>query len=50
MDSRVEDKDGALYNLKKDPHEQVNLYDGPKYARVIRRLETLAEKWDRGEI
>lgn len=50
MDSRVKDKDGALYNLKKDPHEQVNLYDKPEYARVIRRLEKLAEKWDRGEI
>jgi arylsulfatase A-like enzyme len=50
MDSRVADKDGALYNLKKDPHEQVNLYNRPGYRRVIRRLETLAEKWDRGEI
>ena len=50
MDSRVKDKDGALYNLKKDPHEKVNLYDRPDHARVIRRLETLAEKWDRGEI
>jgi len=50
MDNRVKDKDGALYNLKKDPHEQLNLYDKPEYAPVIRRLEKLAQKWDRGEI
>ena len=49
-DNRVKDKDGALYNLKKDPHEQVNLYGRSEYARVIRRLEKLAEEWDRGEI
>ena len=50
MDNRVKDKDGALYNLKKDPREQVNLYNKPEHSRVIRRLEALAEKWDRGEI
>ncbi|MHC4118592.1 MAG: sulfatase family protein [Planctomycetota bacterium] len=50
MDNRVADKDGALYNLKEDPHEQVNLYNKPGHRRVIRRLEGLAEKWDRGEI
>ena len=50
MDSRVRDKDGALYNLLTDPHEQVNLYGRPEHARVIRRLEALAEKWDRAEI
>ena len=49
-DNRVKDKDGALYNLKKDPHEQVNLYGRSEYAREIRRLEKLAEKWGRGEI
>lgn len=50
MDSRVQDKDGALYNLKNDPHEQVNLYNKPEHGRVIQHLEGLAEKWDRGEI
>jgi arylsulfatase A-like enzyme len=50
MDNRVKDKDGALYNLKKDPHEQVNLYDKTEYARIVRRLERLAEQWDRAEI
>lgn len=49
-DNRVKDKDGALYNFRKDPHEQVNLYNKPEYAQVIRRLEKPAEKWNRGEI
>ena len=49
-DNRVKDKDAALYNLRKDPHEQVNLYKKPEYAGVIRRLEKPAEKCDRDEI
>lgn len=47
MDERTEDKDGALYNLKNDPDEKVNLYNVKKHARVIKRLERLAQKWDK---
>jgi len=50
MDERVDDKDGALYNLKDDPEEQVNLYGQPQYAAVVSRLEELAEKWDQGRL
>ncbi len=49
MDERVRDKDGALYDLKKDPDEKVNLYGKMEYERVVRRLERLAEQWDRGD-
>ena len=35
MDERVADKDGALYNLKSDPGEKVNLYGRPEYADVV---------------
>lgn len=46
MDERVPDKDGALYNLKKDGDEKENLYAKPQYNHIIRHLEGLAEKWD----
>ncbi len=46
MDERVTDKDGALYNLKKDRDEKENLYNKPQYKDIIRELEGLAEKWD----
>ncbi len=49
MDKRVTDKDGALYNLKKDPDEKTNLYNDPKYEEVINYLEKLAEAWTNGE-
>jgi len=49
MDSRVADKDGALYNLKADPDERINLYNNPQYAEVIARMEKLAKRWDSGE-
>ena len=49
MDERIADKDGALYNLKKDPDEQHNLYDDPEYAGVIKQLEYLAQQWDAGK-
>ena len=45
MDARVKDKDGALYDLRSDPGERVNLCDDPKYAPVIERLEKLASQW-----
>ncbi len=47
MDERAEDKDGALYNLKKDPDEKINLYNLKEHAKVINRLEKLAQKWDK---
>jgi arylsulfatase A-like enzyme len=50
MDRRVEDKDGVLYNLEDDPDERHNLYRNPKYAGVIRRLENMAQLWDKGEM
>jgi len=50
MDRRVEDKDGVLYNLEDDPDERHNLYQNPKYAGVIRRLEDMAQQWDKGEM
>lgn len=46
MDERAEDKDGALYNLKNDPEEKVNLYNLKEHAKVIKRLEKLAQQWD----
>lgn len=47
MDERVEDKNGALYNLKDDPEEQENLYGRPEYADVVAYLERLCYEWDR---
>lgn len=46
MDERAEDKDGALYNLKNDPDEKVNIYNLKEHAKVIKRLEKLAQQWD----
>jgi len=46
MDERVSDKDGALYNLKRDRDERENLYNKPQYKHIIKYLEGLAEKWD----
>jgi len=46
MDERVPDKDGALYNLKKDGDEKENLYNKPQYKHIIKYLEELAEEWD----
>jgi hypothetical protein len=47
MDSRVNDKDGALYNLRTDPSEQNNLYNNPAYRNIITELEHLAHEWSR---
>jgi len=48
MDERVADKDGALYNLQRDPGERVNLYGRREYADVVEYLEGLCRQWDRG--
>ncbi|MBN1126594.1 MAG: sulfatase-like hydrolase/transferase [Sedimentisphaerales bacterium] len=50
MDDRVKDKDGALYHLRNDPDEKVNLYRDPKYADVIKHLEHMAQEWDAGRL
>jgi arylsulfatase A-like enzyme len=47
MDERAEDKDGALYDLKNDPGEKVNLYRQRQYAQVIDYLERLCYEWGR---
>jgi arylsulfatase A-like enzyme len=47
MDERVADEDGALYNLKDDPGERVNLHGRPEHAGVIEYLERLGLEWDR---
>jgi arylsulfatase len=49
MDSRVKDKDGALYNLISDPDERNNVYKDPGNKDVIAHLEHLAEEWTRGK-
>ena len=46
MDEREADKDGALYNLKDDPGERVNLYGRPEHADVVEYLERLCREWD----
>ena len=50
LDERAEDKDGALYNLKNDPDEKVNLYNKKEHAKVIKRLERLGQRWDENRI
>jgi arylsulfatase len=47
MDELAEDKDGALYDLRTDPDEKVNLYSKPQYAQIIDYLERLCYEWDR---
>ena len=47
MDEQVADKDGALYNLRQDPGEKVNLYGRPDHADVVEYLEQLCRQWDR---
>ena len=49
MDSRVADKDGALYDLLNDPGERNNLYNDHAYQDVISYLEKLAEDWTNGK-
>jgi arylsulfatase len=49
MDDRVPDKDGALYDLKNDPGETVNLYNNPIYKKVVRDLEKMAHQWNQGK-
>jgi len=48
MDERLINKDGALYDLKNDSGETVNLYYKPKFQHVVSELESYAFKWDQG--
>ena len=50
MDERVDDPDGALYHLAKDPGETVNRYDDPECRDVIAELRRLARLWDEGRL
>ena len=47
MDGRVADKEGALYNLTRDPDERINLYSRSEYAVVVAYLEQRCRQWDR---
>ncbi|MBH53593.1 MAG: hypothetical protein CMI18_04520 [Opitutaceae bacterium] len=47
MDERLSEKDGALYDLKNDPGERINLFNDPKYKSTIQRLNTMAVQWDK---
>lgn len=49
LDTRVKEKDGALYDLVNDPGEKINLYGNKKYHTILRDLEHLAERWSQGE-
>jgi arylsulfatase A-like enzyme len=46
MDKRVNNEDGALYNLADDPYEKINLYKEPRYKEKIEELKELAFRWD----
>lgn len=48
-DDRVDDPDGSLYDLENDPGETRNLYRDPETASVRKQLETLIDRWDRGD-
>ncbi len=46
-DPRVDDKDGALYNLEEDLWEFHNLYHDPEYRDIVEMLEEHVRNWDR---
>lgn len=45
-DPRVKDRDGALYNLKDDPGETLNLYSDPAHQFIIIHLRDVAAVWE----
>ena len=47
-DSRVEDPDGALYDLKNEPNETRNLFEDEAYADVREELASMVDRWDSG--
>ena len=34
-----------LYDLQEDPHELVNLADGPNHQEILREMRQLVEEW-----
>ena len=48
MDERIQKDNNSLYNLRKDPFEQDNLAEDPKYAATVEKLVHMARRWDRG--
>jgi len=46
MDARVQEREGALYNLRTDPGERWNLWSDPDYREVVEALRTRAAMWD----
>ena len=48
MDERLKNKDGALYDLIRDPWEKTNLYNVPTHQSVVKDLEAMARAWSEG--
>jgi arylsulfatase A-like enzyme len=47
-DPRVKDRDGALYDLKADPGETVNLFASAAHQEVVATLEARLTAWEGG--
>jgi len=45
-DPRVQEKDGALYDLKADPGETVNLFGSEQHQAVVAELEARLAAWE----
>ena len=45
-DPRVQDRDGALYDLKSDPGESVNLFASEEHQEVVAHLEARLAAWE----
>ena len=45
-DPRVKDRDGALYDLKADPGETVNLFASGEHEAVVAQLEARLAAWE----
>lgn len=45
-DPRVSNRDGALYNLKNDPGETVNLFSNADHQDVVAQLESRLDAWE----
>ncbi|MBL7647134.1 MAG: sulfatase-like hydrolase/transferase [Candidatus Hydrogenedentes bacterium] len=46
-DPRAKDRDGALYDLKSDPGETVNLFASPAHQEIVATLEARLTAWER---
>ena len=45
-DPRVKERDGALYDLKADPGETVNLFGREEHQTVVAQLEARLAAWE----